>query len=51
MSAPEKSQPPTPSSPEAETVQFLKDVKDHAERGNVTWLKTVGKVYTALEAA
>lgn len=42
-----------PSEPcyEPETVQLLKDVKDRAERGDVTWLKTVGKVYTALEAA
>lgn len=42
-----------PSEPcyEPETVQLLKDVKDRAERGDVTWLKTVGKVYAALEAA
>jgi hypothetical protein len=42
-----------PSEPcyEPATVQFLKEVKDRAEREDLTWLKTVGKVYTALEAA
>jgi hypothetical protein len=42
-----------PSEPcyEAETVKFLRDVKEHAERGEVKWLKKHGKVYTAVGAA
>lgn len=42
-----------PSEPcfESETVQLLKDVKEHAERGDLAWLKQHGKVYEALEAA
>ena len=36
---------------EAETVQFLREVKEHAEQGDVAWLKKRGKVYAALEAA
>lgn len=36
---------------EAETVQFLRQVKEHADRGDVAWLKKRGKVYAALEAA
>jgi hypothetical protein len=36
---------------EAETVNLLKEVKQHAERGDLTWLKQHGKVYEALEAA
>lgn len=42
-----------PSEPcyEAETVQLLREVKEHAERGDVSWLVKTGKVYTALEAA
>lgn len=40
-----------PSEPcyESETVQLLRDVKDHAERGDVEWLAEKGKVYTAME--
>ncbi len=40
-----------PSEPcyESETVQLLRDVKDHAERGDVDWLTKTGKVYTAME--
>ena len=42
-----------PSEPcyEAETVQFLKEVKERAERGDVAWLKKHGKLYMAVEAA
>lgn len=40
-----------PSEPclESETVQLLRDVKEHAERGDVDWLNKRGKVYTAME--
>ncbi|MCX5645246.1 MAG: hypothetical protein NTZ17_11280 [Phycisphaerae bacterium] len=34
---------------EAETVQLLRDVEEHAERGDVTWLQRHGRVYQALE--
>ncbi|HTN75623.1 MAG TPA: hypothetical protein VL096_10265 [Pirellulaceae bacterium] len=42
-----------PSEPcyEAETVELLRAVKEHAERGDVNWLSQCGKVYAALEAA
>ncbi len=42
-----------PSEPcyESETVQFLREVKDHAERGDVAWLTDNGKVYTAMGTA
>lgn len=36
---------------ESETVQFLRDVKDCAERGDVAWLTKHGKVYAAMEPA
>ena len=36
---------------ESETVQFLKEVKEHAERGDVDWLTTKGKVYAAVDVA
>lgn len=36
---------------EPETVQFLKEVKDRAERGDVAWLTQRGKLYAAVEAA
>jgi hypothetical protein len=41
-----------PSEPcyEAETVRWLKEVEEHAERGDVEWLRQHGKVYAALEA-
>ncbi len=44
--------PDDPSEPcyESETVQFLRDVKEHAERGDLEWLNRRGKVYTALES-
>jgi hypothetical protein len=42
-----------PSEPcyESETVQFLRDIREHAERGDVAWLTKYGKVYAAIEAA
>ena len=45
--------PDDPSEPcyEAETIQFLRDVKERAERGDVVWLKSHGKVYAAVDAA
>ncbi len=32
---------------EAETVQWLRQIRDHAERGDEVWLKQHGKVYVA----
>jgi hypothetical protein len=42
-----------PSEPcyESETVQLLREIKEHAERGDVAWLSQKGKVYAALGAA
>jgi hypothetical protein len=42
-----------PSEPcyEAETVQFLREVKERAERDEVEWLKKHGKLYAAVGAA
>ncbi|MCU0703055.1 MAG: hypothetical protein MUF18_03595 [Fimbriiglobus sp.] len=42
-----------PSEPcyEAETVKLLKEVREHAERGDEAWLRRHGKVYQAQEAA
>lgn len=42
-----------PSEPcyEAETVQLLREIKEHAEQGDVNWLIRHGKVYAAVEAA
>ncbi len=42
-----------PSEPcyESETVQFLKEIKEHAELGNLNWLTKKGKVYIAVGAA
>ena len=42
-----------PSEPcyEAETVKFLQEVKERAERDDVSWLKQHGKVYAAVGAA
>lgn len=39
-----------PSEPcyEAETVQLLRDVEEHARLGDVEWLKRHGKVYEAV---
>jgi hypothetical protein len=42
-----------PSEPcyEAETVQLLREVEEHARRGDVEWLRQHGKVYEAVDAA
>lgn len=42
-----------PSEPcyESETIQFLREIKERAERGDVTWLTQKGKVYAAVGAA
>ncbi len=42
-----------PSEPcyESETVQMLRDIKEHAEREDLDWLRKQGKVYVAVEAA
>ena len=42
-----------PSEPcyEAETVKFLKEVKERAERDELSWLIEHGKVYAALGVA
>ena len=42
-----------PSEPcfEAETINLLKEIKQHAEQGDLAWLMQHGKVYEALEAA
>jgi hypothetical protein len=36
---------------ESETVQLLREVKEHADRGDVAWLSQRGKVYAAVGAA
>jgi hypothetical protein len=45
--------PDDPSEPcyEAETVKLLKEIKERAERDDVSWLKQHGKVYAAIGAA
>jgi hypothetical protein len=45
--------PDDPSEPcyEAETVQLLREVEDHARRGDLEWLKQHGKVYEAVGVA
>jgi hypothetical protein len=42
-----------PSEPcyEAETVQLLREIKEHAERDDIAWLTSRGKVYAAVGAA
>jgi hypothetical protein len=35
----------------AETVKFLCEIKERAERGDVAWLTKKGKVYAAVGAA
>jgi hypothetical protein len=42
---------PTEPCYESETVQFFREVKERAERGDVAWLTQKGKVYAALGAA
>jgi hypothetical protein len=41
-----------PSEPcyESETVEYLREVKEHAERGDLAWLSNQGKVYAAVGA-
>ncbi|MEN6578685.1 MAG: hypothetical protein ABFD90_20230 [Phycisphaerales bacterium] len=34
---------------EAETVQLLREVQEHAEQGDIEWLRQHGIVYQALE--
>jgi hypothetical protein len=45
--------PDEPSEPcyEAETIELLKQIKEHADQGDVTWLAQHGKVYAAIQAA
>ena len=45
--------PDDPSEPcyESETVQHLREVKEHADRGDIEWLTKRGKVYAAIDAA
>lgn len=42
-----------PSEPcyEAETVDFLREVAERAERGDVDWLRAHGRVFELVEAA
>ena len=42
-----------PSEPcyESETVNFLREVKEHADEGDLDWLRQRGKVYVAVGAA
>jgi hypothetical protein len=42
-----------PSEPcyEAETVKLLREIKERAERDELSWLKQHGKVYAAIGAA
>ncbi|MDX1964393.1 MAG: hypothetical protein SFX18_14675 [Pirellulales bacterium] len=42
-----------PSEPcyESETVDFLREIQEHAEREDVAWLTNKGKLYAAVEAA
>jgi hypothetical protein len=42
-----------PSEPcyESETVQYLREVKERAERGDLAWLTKNGKVYAAVGTA
>jgi len=41
-----------PSEPcyESETVEYLREIKERAEQGDLDWLKERSKVYAALEA-
>jgi hypothetical protein len=42
-----------PSEPcyESETVQLLREIKEHADQGDLAWLAKKGKVYAAVGAA
>ena len=41
-----------PSEPclESETVALLREIKEHADQGDLAWLQLRGKVYTAIAA-
>lgn len=45
--------PDDPSEPcyESETVQYLREVKERAEQGDLDWLTQQGKVYAAVGTA
>ncbi len=45
--------PDDPSEPcyESETIQWLRSIEEHARQGDVAWLKRIGKVYVAVDAA
>ena len=36
---------------ESETVKWLKEVKEHADKQDVAWLQKIGKIYVAIDAA
>ena len=42
-----------PSEPcyESETLNFLREVKERADQGDLDWLQQCGKVYVAVDAA
>jgi hypothetical protein len=42
---------PTEPCYESETIQYLREVKDRAEQGDLVWLKQKGKVYAAVGSA
>lgn len=41
---------PTEPCYESETIQLLREIHEHAERGDVEWLSQQGKVYVAVGA-
>ena len=45
--------PDDPSEPcyESGTVRWLKEVEEHARASDVAWLRRIGKVYEAVDAA
>lgn len=45
--------PDDPTEPcyESETVQYLREVRERAERGDLAWLTQRGKVYAAVASA
>lgn len=45
--------PDDPSEPcyEAESIRFLREVRERAEAGDTEWLKRHGKLYAAVDAA
>jgi hypothetical protein len=42
---------PSEASYEVETVQLLREIEEHARRGDLEWLKQHGKVYEAVGAS